>query len=150
MASQPAIGFTIRQWKGMFFDSPKVRRAVDGATYRVFLRFGQYVRKVARHSIEAEPGPSEPGEPPHNQTGMLKEFIFYGFDPASRAVVIGPARLRHLAAYGPVTVPELLEEGGTVRGRDGEMHRYAARPYMGPAFKAGQEKLPSLWRDSIK
>lgn len=150
MRLRPAVGFTIRDWKGLFFDSPKVIKAVDDATYRVFLRFGQYVRKVARHSIRARLGPSAPGEAPHNQTGLLKDFIFYGFDPGSRSVVIGPARLRHLDTYGQVTVPELLEHGGTVQGRDRRMHTYGRRPYMGPAFEAGHEKLPELWANSVR
>jgi len=141
------VGF---RFKGLFFDSPAVIKAVDDATYRALVRFGQYVRKVARHSIKALPGPSAPGEPPHNQTGVLKAFILYGFDPVSRSAVIGPARIRGKATYGPVTVPEVLEYGDTVRGRDSEMHRYEARPFMGPAFQRGEEKLGRFWRDSVK
>ena len=138
------------RFKGLFFDSPAVIKAVDDATYRALVRFGQYVRKVARHSIKTRPGPSAPGEPPHNQTGVLKGFILYGFDPGSRSVVVGPARLRGKETYGPVTVPEVLEYGDTVRGRDSEMHRYEARPFMGPAFQRGEEKLDDFWRDSVK
>jgi len=141
------VGF---RFKGLFFDSPAVIKAVDDATYRALVRFGQYVRKVARHSIKTMPGPSRPGEPPRNQTGVLKGFILYGFDPGSRSVVIGPARLRGKETYGPVTVPEVLEYGDTVRGRDSEMHRYEARPFMGPAFERGEEKLDDFWRDSVK
>jgi len=149
MPARPAIGFTLRELKGMFFTSPAIIRAVDRATYRALLRFGQYVRKVARHSIKRVPGPSTPGEPPHGHTGLLKGHIYYGFDPAHRSVVIGPARLKK-SAYGLVTVPELMEEGGTVRGRDRGMHSYEERPYMGPAFEAGQERLDEFWRDSIR
>jgi len=64
--------------------------------------------------------------------------------------VVGPARLRGKETYGPVTVPELMEYGDTVRGEGGGMHRYEARPYMGPAFDAGEEKLPELWADSVR
>jgi len=128
-----------------------VIHAVDKATYKVLVRFGQYVRKVARHSIRARKGPSAPGQPPHSQTGLLKSFIYYGFNPAQRSVVVGPARIQGAQSYGPMTVPELLEKGGIVRGRDGKMHRYEARPYMAPAFeRSKEEKLDELWRDSIK
>jgi len=138
------------RFKGLFFDSPAVIKAVDDATYRALVRFGQYVRKVARHSIKTRPSPSAPDEPPHGHTGLLKVGILYGFDPVSRSAVIGPARIRGKATYGPVTVPELMEYGDTVRGRDSEMHRYEARPFMGPAFRSGEEKLDDFWRDSVK
>ena len=137
------------RFKGLFFDSPQVIKAVDDATYRSLLRFGQYVRKVARHSVKRRKGPSRPGRPPHTHTGAIK-IIFYGFDPVRRSVVVGPARLRSKDKYGPVTVPELMEYGETVRGDDGRMHRYEARPFMGPAFEVGQEKLDDFWRDSVR
>jgi len=151
------IGFNVRALR---FDHPRVIKAVDDATYRALLRSGQYVRKVARHSIKTRPGPSAPGQPPHSQIGRLKQFIYYGFDPAARSVVVGPARLRDAQTYGSMTVPELLEGGGVVRMSDrnarrlgvarGTMARYEARPYMGPAQEAGFEKVDDFWRDSVK
>jgi hypothetical protein len=150
MPARPAIGFTLRELKGMFFTSPEVIRAMDDATYRALLRFGQYVRKTARHSIKSGEGPSAPGTPPHSQTGLLKGHIYYGFDPAQRSVVIGPALLRGAHGYREATVPEVLEYGGAVRGRDRKRRGYPDRPYMGPAFEAGQEKLDEFWRDSVK
>ena len=149
MAARPAIGFTLREVKGMFFTSPAVIQAMDKATYDALRRFGQYVRKVARHSIKSIPGPSAPGTPPHGHTGLLKGHIYYGFDSAQRSVVIGPARLKK-PSCGLTTVPELQEYGGVVRGRDRKRHAYPERPYMGPAFQAGQERLDDLWRDSVK
>ena len=149
MAGRPAIGFALREMKSMFFTSPAVEKAIDQGTYRAFLRFGQYVRKVARHSIKSIPGPSAPGTPPHGHTGLLKGHIYYGFDQAQRSVVIGPARLKK-PSYGLTTVPELQEYGGVVKGRDRKRHAYPERPYMGPAFEAGQEKLDDFWRDSVK
>ena len=132
------------------FDSPAVIKAFDNATYRALLRFGQYVRKVARHSIRRRPGPSAPGRPPHGHSGALKAGIFYGVDPSSRSVVVGPERLRGKDTYGSVTVPQVLEYGDSVRAGDGRMRRYEARPFMGPAFGRGQEKLDDFWRDSVK
>jgi len=135
MPGRAAIGFDVR---GLFFSSPNVLKAMGDATYRTFLRFGQYVRKTARHSIRSRPGPSAPGEPPHSHTGLLKAGTLYSFDPAERSVVVGPARLRGRQTYGPVTVPELMEHG------------YEARPYMAPAFEAGEKKLDEFWRGSVR
>ena len=91
---------------------------------------------------------------------MLKGGIYYGWDPAERTVVIGPAKLRGAQTYGSVTVPELLEYGGTVRLSDraarrlgvrrGTRARYEPRPYMGPAFEVGQQKLDDFWDRSLK
>jgi len=151
------IGFNV---KSLRFDSAAVRKALDRMTYRVFVRFGQYVRKVARHSIRSRRGPSRPGKPPHSQTGLLKAGIYYGWDAGERSVVIGPARLRGGQTYGSVTVPELLEYGGTVRVsgraarrlgvRRGTRARYEARPYMQPAFEAGQARLDDFWAQTLK
>jgi hypothetical protein len=112
------VGF---RFKGMFFDSPAVIKAVDDATYRALVRFGQYVRKVARHSIKTRPGPSAPGEPPHNQTGVLKGFIFYGFDPGSRSAV---SATRYTWQSAPLT--------------DGQTYRFTIRIATAP-WPAGLE-----------
>jgi hypothetical protein len=145
----PAIGFRLKEFKAMFFTSPAVIQTVDKATHNALRRFGQYVRKVARHSIKSVPGPSEPGKPPHGHKGQLKGHIYYGFDPAQHSVVIGPALLGR-SPYGMMTTPEVLEEGGTVKARGQPVRTHPARPYMGPAFEAGQEKLDDFWRDSIR
>jgi len=97
--------------------------------------------------------PSEPGRPPRSVSGRLKDFIFFSYEPTRRTVVIGPARINRGEMYGPVTTPELLEEGGTVvkRTRGGARRiNVEARPYMGPAFEKEQPKLPSMWANSVK
>ena len=147
--AEPAIGFRLKQFKAMFFTSPAVIQALDKGTHRALMRFGQYVRKGARHSIKSAPGPGEPGQPPHGHIGLLKSHIYYGFDPAQRSELIGPDLLGS-SPYGETTIPEVLEEGGTVshRRKPGDRH-FAARPFMGPAFEAGKGKLDDFWRDSI-
>lgn len=169
------IGFRggISAAKGVFFDRQAVRSAVDRATRRVLSRFGAYVRRGAKSSIRKRKRVSEPGKPPSSRTGLLKKFIFFGYEPDTQSVVIGPVRLNST----PGTAPELLEHGGVVRvkrgrwmrrGRPGrgaqgrftdapwEMVtagtalRYAPRPYMGPALARELPKLPGMWADSIK
>jgi hypothetical protein len=145
------IRFEIKQ---LFFDSPKVVRAVDRTTRRVLSRFGAFVRRTARSSIRKRKRISKPGDPPSSHTGLLKKFIFFGYDPAKRSVVIGPERL---SQKGRGEAPHLLEYGGLLRqgyagqGRKQQGNaRIRPRPFMGPAFEKEQPKLAAMWRDSVK
>ncbi|QDU71040.1 hypothetical protein [Mucisphaera calidilacus] len=135
--------------KDLFFDTRAVRRRVDHATRAVLSRFGAFVRRTARSSIRKRKRISEPGSPPSSHTGLLKKFIFVGYDPKKNSVVIGPARLSG-SARGQA--PGLLEYGdSTTLTRSGQRRRVTirARPFMGPAFDKELPKLPSLWRDSV-
>jgi len=141
------IGFEIKQ---LFFDRPAVTSRVDPATRKVLSKFGAFVRRTAKGSIRRRRKAAPPGSPPSSHTGLLKKFIFFGYDPDQRSVVIGPTRLDR---RGQGEAPSLLEYGGQttlVRGGKRERATYRARPYMGPAFEKEQPKLPAMWRDSVK
>lgn len=146
----------------MFFDRKEVIGAVDKATRRVLSRFGAYVRRTARQSIRRRKRVSKPGQPPTNQTGLLKRFIFFGYDRDKQTVVIGPEKLS-----GPISETALsaLEYGGRsriyyfdhsqrdTRGRPKKTYAMAdieARPFMGPAFEKELPGLPAMWRDSVR
>ena len=136
--------------KSMFFDSPKVTSSVERGTRRVLSRFGAFVRRTARSSIRKRKNPSAPGSPPSSHCGLLKKFIWFGYEPNRRSVVIGPARL---GGNSRGQAPELLEYGGitTIRRRKRRRRiRIRARPYMGPAFEKERTQLPALWKNSIK
>ncbi|MCC7350214.1 MAG: hypothetical protein IT446_06560 [Phycisphaerales bacterium] len=141
------IGFELKQ---LFFDRQAVVTKIDAATRRVFSRFGAFVRRTAKGSIRKRHNPAPPGSPPSSHTGLLKKFIFFGYDPSARSVVIGPARLNK---KGRGDAPSLLEYGGrsviSRRGRTRTAH-YQARPFMGPAFEKEKTNLPTLWRGSIR
>ena len=116
-------------------------------------KFGAFVRRGAKSSIRKRKAPSVPGKPPSSHTGLLKRLIFFGYQREKRSVVIGPARLNQKIG----DAPEALEYGGTstvVEGLRGSRRKrrvqIKARPYMGPAFKKEQPKLPAMWRDSVK
>ena len=82
--------------------------------------------------------------------GLLKKFIFFGYDPDRSSVVIGPMRLDR---RGRGEAPPLLEYGGkTTLKRRGKRKRttYKARPYMGPAFEKEKPQLPAMWRGSVR
>ena len=135
--------------KSMFFDTAKVKSAVDRATRKVFAKFGAFVRTGARSSIRKRKKISRPGQPPSSHAGLLKKLIYFGYDMMQRSVVIGPTPL-----HGEAEVPSLLEYGGTVarKGRKGTtvMATYTARPFMGPAFEREKPKLPAMWAGSVK
>ena len=107
----------------------------------------QLVRRTARSSIRKRKRTSEPGKPPSSHTGLLKKFIFFGYDPRRDSVVIGPVRLTQ---KGRGEAPSLLEYGGNTsvehRGQR-KRARVRARPFMGPAFEQEQPKLPAIRRD---
>ncbi|MCC5830140.1 MAG: hypothetical protein JJU36_11895 [Phycisphaeraceae bacterium] len=134
----------------LFFDRKAVIDRVDKATRTVLSKFGAFVRRTARRSIRPRKKTSAPGSPPSSHTGLLKRFIFFGFDPKKHSVVIGPQRL---SQRGRGDAPALLEYGGTTRlKRRGKRvkAKVRQRPFMGPAFKKEQPQLPALWRNSIK
>jgi hypothetical protein len=162
---------------GAFFDAKSVTDAVDRAKKTVLHRIGQYVRKVAKNLIRTRMRPSRPGEPPTNQTGLLKQFVLYDVDMIREEVVIGPKKLEVRSSDAiDQTGPQLLEFGGRVivseisgrRGwrilsRAGERvvtgrgmrvrHRIGyvkARPYMAPALERSRPYLPKAWADSVR
>ena len=141
------IGFEIKR---MFFDRQAVVSKVDAATRRVLSKFGAFVLRSAKSSIRKRKKAAPPGQPPSSHTGLLKKFIFFGYDAARQSVVIGPTRLNQ---KGRGEAPPLLEYGGkTTLKRRGKRQRttYKARPYMGPAFEKEKPQLPAMWRDSVR
>lgn len=139
--------------KTMFFNSKAVMSRVDKATRRVLSRFGAFVRRTAKSSIRKRKRPSQPGSPPSSHSGLLKKFIWFGYDPQQQSVVIGPARLNQKIG----DAPHALEHGGestVVEGLRGKRRtrrvKLAPRPYMGPAFEKEKTKLPAMWAASIR
>lgn len=154
---------SLDQLKQNFFDRPLVLRSVDQLMRKALGQYGAFVRRSARKSIRTRKAVSKPGDPPSNRTGLLKDFLFFAYDEATRSVIIGPAKL-NMTFFNehrkPVkgTVPEVLEYGGQitvleVQRRDGTWTRadlrsqrrltgrnlryrtvsIAERPYMRPA-----------------
>lgn len=134
--------------KRWFFDRQAVIDATDKATRKVLSRFGAFVRTTARHSIRKRKTSAPPGSPPSSHTGLLKKFIFFGYDRDKRSVVIGPAKLNTATE-----APSVLEHGGTTTIETKRKKRrvnISARPYMGPAFEKEKTKLPQMWQDRVK
>ena len=147
--SRGSRGIGIRV-KECFFDRAKVINAMDRVTHWALKAFGKEVRSTAQKSMQRAEGPSAPGTPPHvHGKALIKKQLYYSFDFNQRSVVIGPEYLDRARTYAGVTIPQLMEEGGTVIGIDGKVHIYPARPYMGPAFEAAKAHLNDFWQDAM-
>ena len=159
------------QIKTLFFDRPRVLRAVKRANRQNLARAGAFIRVAARSSIRKRKTVSLPGNPPHAHEGSLKRLILFGYDEAAESVVIGPVAFKRGEA------PHLLEFGGSVFARKGRLVRvtgrgrdrrgrytkarhkrlatgtrltYAPRPFMGPALEQERPQLPKLWANSVR
>ncbi len=130
----------------MFFDRAKIKKKVDARTRKVLSKFGAFVRNTSRKSIRKRKGASKPGRPPFSHTGVLKRFLFFGYDSDRRSVVIGPVIAPGKAGKAPAT----LEHGGKVSLPFGNKADIAPRPFMQPAFEKEKATLPGLWQDSIR
>lgn len=139
--------------KSLFFDRPKVRKAVDRGKRRALSRAGAFIRQRARTSIRPRKRSSRPGEPPSSHTGLLRRFILFGYDRQRDSVVVGPVGFKRSRA------PNVLEFGGRAvvesprrgrRQRKMRTVRIAARPYMRPALERERSNLPIVWRNSVK
>lgn len=147
------IGFKVDQAKGLFFDRKAVRDATTRAERKVLSKFGAFVRTRARTSIRRRRAISEPDTPPSSHVGLLRQHIYFVYEPQRHNVIIGAARLN-----GPIgNAPEALEHGGESEAaffRQGKRQtrkiNVRPRPFMQPAFDAELPRLDKLWRDSVR
>lgn len=107
----------------LFFDSPRVLKAVAKAERKALSKIGAFVRRRARSSLRRRKRTSSPGETPsvHSKSdrATLKAILF-AFNPSTRSVVIGPIGLNQAneTGGGRQTVPQIMEFGGTVSIRE--------------------------------
>lgn len=146
------VGFTINQFKGMFFDRAMVEGKIDRTTGPVMMRFGAFVRQSARRNFRRGTAKKPVPPNPRNIQGDLKRFIYFGWEPLNRTMVAGPALLpRQRDKQNPP--PKKVERGGTypkvIRGKRVTQH-YREFPFMRNALKKELPRLPQLWRDTIR
>lgn len=146
------IGIEAKGFQKQFFTSSTVTKAVDKGTRKALSAFGAAVRGKARDLVDTRGGTSRPGQPPRMHKGTIRRFIYFGYNPAERSVVIGPvlagsrsgapAALEH-GERSIMTFPAGPERGKTIR------LTIAPRPFMGPAFAAKRPELPQFWKNAI-
>jgi hypothetical protein len=140
MAKQGAVVRTIarrsiRPAKRMSLgDLPENERVAFQVRSRIALADGRPKPKLPFAS-------SKPGEPPRNRIGLLRDNIFFAYDPDSESVVVGPARLNSGS-----DAPENLEFGG----RNDRGALIEPRPYMQPALAKAITAYPSVFKDSLQ
>jgi len=140
------FGLDLKTAKSQFFDRNWIKKRMEAGTRKALSLFGAYVRQTARRSIRKRKGTSRPGRPPFSHTGLLKKYIYFGYDPNKRSVVIGPVSLYSRGKSGKA--PETLEYGGKVTLPDGQSTKIKPRPYMGPAYEEELLTVSKLWRNA--
>jgi hypothetical protein len=129
-----------------FFDRAAVIEKVEDGTKSVLAKAGAFVRTRAKSSIRSRKKPATPGTPPSSHTGILKNLILFGYEPATESVVIGPKLFRSANPTGP----ELLEYGGNGKTLAGKPAIYQKFPFMEPALEAERDHFAELFSNAIK
>lgn len=138
------IGFRVTNIE---LDSDLVVQTTRETGFRGLMRFGYRCQSDAKQSLVRGRGPSQPGKPPHNRTGAIKNFIRYAMDRSSKSVVIGPEYLQRKSKYAV----QALEGGGVSISAKGRPIHVAARPFMGPAFdRTILSSVPSVFANSVQ
>lgn len=173
------VGYTLKQFRGMFFDRALVEGKIDRASYAVMTKFGAFVRQSGRRNFRS--GSAKFPQPPNPRNapaaiqsrkkaqggagggaggkieGKLKRFIWFGWEPFQRTLVVGPALLPSTKDKENPP-PKRVERGGTYRitrrFKSGKIRTYNANyrefPFMRNALKKELPNLPALWRDTIR
>jgi hypothetical protein len=135
-----------------YFDAGRVMKWLSVRERIAFVRIGRYIQTVAKDSMQQRPrfDYSEPGEPPHAHTGLIKNFIRFAYDDEAGTLVVGPLPLKassiRAGEVSPATVwisdqgphpgttgASIQEFGGRAIWRDRPV-KIEARPAMRPAL----------------
>jgi hypothetical protein len=139
--------------KQLFFDRAVVIAEMESKTRKALSRAGAFIRTRARSSIRSRKSAAPVGSPPSSHTHLLKRFIFFSYDPATKSIVAGPEQLTGVRG---TDVPHTLEFGGhgQTKGKGGVRRVFTIkpRPFMGPALKKEVEAgtIPQQWGGSLK
>jgi hypothetical protein len=113
------LGFGVTLDKNLFFDRAAVKSATEKASKRFLASAGMKVRQAARRSMRSRKKASAPGQPPsahrkdaqHPHGPLLKDRLFFQYEPFRESVVVGPEKLRGAKTLAPAT----MEHGGFAR-----------------------------------
>jgi len=139
------ITFAVKKW---FFSEARVMARLAPAEREYLERLGSWIRLTAQRSMRYRKRPSDPGQPPsaHRESGaLLRQHIYYAFDPQTRTVVVGAQVFNMREGWN---VPWVQEHGfrGARRMRNwrwqlgvkGRTRRHAWPP---PAYQVGDRAV---------
>ena len=135
------------QVKGMFFDRARIIAAMDRKSVKALSRAGSFIWTRERTSMKRRQASASPGSPPNVHGGQLKALNYFGYDPSTKSVVVGPAKFKS------GRVPLLMEVGGSAQINQRKRiktARYSPHPFMGPALNAeiAAGTIPDQWGSS--
>lgn len=150
------VGFTVKQFRGMFFDRALVEGKIDRASYAVMSKFGARVRGAGMDNFRRGSAKYPVPPKPRNLKGFMRDHKEFGiqffWDPYQRTVIVGP---KIIPGFGDPANPgtKKVERGGTfprrIRGKN-VIQRYREFPFMRDALRRKLPELPGLWRDTIR
>ena len=133
----------IRMVGGGSFNYKKVWTEIRNAEIRSLTHAAGAMRLAARKSIITTPrvNPAAAGAPPHTRKGKLRRAILYSVleEGGESVAYIGPA-FNLIGLIGKVH-----EFGVPSEGKD-----YPKRPFMGPALKLVENRLPEFFSGSVR
>jgi hypothetical protein len=127
-----------------------VFKAIQRKAQRVLFRTGAYARKAMQRRMRRRKKASRPGDAPSaHENPLIKKRLFYGYDPTSESIVVGPETFKppkgHRLAGGQRSIVEVLDAGGSIvrSNRDGESIRaqIEPRPIAGPVLPDALSKM---------
>jgi len=128
-------------------DLPKLAKAMDRKERKVLFRTAAYARTTMKRGMRRRKNASAPGGFPSAHAGQLRDMIAFAVDIPSGTAVVGPAAFGQQPSWLPSgisTVPQLLNEGGTVRrmvkGKN-RTFKYEPRPFVKLANELAAKRL---------
>ncbi len=137
-----------------FIDRRGVGDALDKKERRVMARAGAYAMSIMRNGMRRRKGPGSVGGYPNAHSGELRKLIFFNYDVSQGSVLIGPLRLGSQPKWLPgniQTVPQLLNEGGTVQRtvhRKQRTFRYKPRPFVDLTLDKAAANLVEIYKNT--
>lgn len=165
--------------KKAFFDSQKIKKAVDRQTRKALSKSLAFVRRRMRSGLRRRKKVSQPGQSPsvHSKHPVATlKYILFAYDESTKSGVVGPMKINGRSLItGSSALPGLLEAGGTItipeytvdgnnwrtekRGRRVTQKvrkrkrtaRIQARPFVAPALAAevAAGNIASPWANVV-
>ncbi len=109
-------------------------KAKKQAAFKGIYQAAGFIRTTARRSIKRRKTPSPAGQPPHTQTGRIKNALAFEVRNEHTAIIGARASI-----VGPIL--GVMEAGGRFRGT-----LYDSRPTMKPALQKALPRMPEGYR----